>query len=344
MECTRIPTTLRLYQGEFPFFARPYMVGEYTVDRQRRMQLGRAAAKYVYTKSFGRVEMDLNIGYDTFEEKDGGDERVDMLLEWITRLSPAGGNLKKVLHETDMVCWRGLLTKIAVTPFSTNDHWRFLAHREKNVIFLCEESTDQTIQRKENMTMREKIMTYWGHKFEQYVTVDSNDTVPDTTGIVSCKEEFGVVSRSSIAAPNGPPIRLLYGAEIDAVDKDGQLVEMKTQRNALEGGFWKQKSLKWWLQSFLVGIEEIVVGYRDDNGIVFRVEPLRVDSLPRSGQWESSVCLRFLSRVLSAVRDSLTEDGMKCLVAFESRDVILKRLPDNHTDFLSKEFKIHFSL
>uniref|UniRef100_A0A183FBF0 Decapping nuclease n=1 Tax=Heligmosomoides polygyrus TaxID=6339 RepID=A0A183FBF0_HELPZ len=49
---------------------------------------------------------------------------------------------------------------------------------------------------------------------------------------------------------------------------DGDLIELKTQRRALEGTFWKQKSMKWWLQSFLLGIRDIVVGYRDDDGIV----------------------------------------------------------------------------
>ena len=62
-----------------------------------------------------------------------------------------------------------------------------------------------------------------------------------------------------------------FQAEIDAIDHAGALVEMKTQRGELEGGFWRWKAPKWWMQSFLVGIKQIVVGHRNDNGYVRKV-------------------------------------------------------------------------
>lgn len=37
--------------------------------------------------------------------------------------------------------------------------------------------------------------------------------------------------------------------------------------------------MKWWAQSFLVGIPQIVVGYRDDDGIVSRLETIEVKQL-----------------------------------------------------------------
>lgn len=41
----------------------------------------------------------------------------------------------------------------------------------------------------------------------------------------------------------------------------------------------RYKSLKWWAQSFLVGIQTIVCGYRDDNGIVGRLGAIDVNQL-----------------------------------------------------------------
>lgn len=38
--------------------------------------------------------------------------------------------------------------------------------------------------------------------------------------------------------------------------------------------------IKWWAQSFLVGIPEIVCGYRDDAGVVHRLESLQTQKLP----------------------------------------------------------------
>ena len=57
------------YRGSFPHFARPKAVGEYTVDTERKMKLGRSDAKYFYEKAIGDVNFDLNKGFDTFNEK-----------------------------------------------------------------------------------------------------------------------------------------------------------------------------------------------------------------------------------------------------------------------------------
>ncbi|VDK81665.1 unnamed protein product, partial [Cylicostephanus goldi] len=130
----------------FPRFGQPQRLGEYTVTRDRQLVPGREDAKYLYELALadgGRVRFDLNQGFDTFEEKEG-DERLDVLLDWVVSQAPRGGPLKKVLHEADFVCWRGLLTRIAATPFCPKDSWEFAAARIGGVIFLCERETEET--------------------------------------------------------------------------------------------------------------------------------------------------------------------------------------------------------
>ena len=39
--------------------------------------------------------------------------------------------------------------------------------------------------------------------------------------------------------------------------------------------------LKWWAQSFLVGIERVVVGFRDDDGTVHRLHAYATKQLPK---------------------------------------------------------------
>lgn len=51
------------------------------------------------------------------------------------------------------------------------------------------------------------------------------------------------------------------------------------------------KSMKWWAQSFIVGIPEIMVGYRDDDGVVSRLESMDVKQLRK----ESDVSNEILS-------------------------------------------------
>ncbi|KAK6041254.1 hypothetical protein COOONC_21241 [Cooperia oncophora] len=218
----RVSVDVKSNDRPFPRFGQPQRIGEYTVTRDRCVVSGREDAKYLYEAALadgGRARFDLNKGFSTFEEKVEGDERLDVLLDWIATQAPRGGPLKKVLHEADFVCWRGLLTRIAATPFCPKDSWEFAAARIGGVIFLCERETEETRQRKESMTQREKMMSYWGFKFEQYMTVTEKGGQPNVNEPVTCREEFAMVVKSTLAATVGRPIRLVYSGEVDAINK-----------------------------------------------------------------------------------------------------------------------------
>ena len=73
------------------------------------------------------------------------------------------------LH-TDFVCWRGLLTRLLCTPFENRDDWRIAITKFRGTYFLCEFETESKKVQKEQITPRQDEMTYWGWKFEQYVT------------------------------------------------------------------------------------------------------------------------------------------------------------------------------
>ena len=74
---------------------------------------------------------------------------------------------------TDFVTWRGLLTKIMITPFNRNESWGFLATKCNGTIYLRQVETEQEQQRCLNETARDKLMAYWGYKFEDYMTTSS---------------------------------------------------------------------------------------------------------------------------------------------------------------------------
>ena len=71
----------------------------------------------------------------------------------------------------------------------------------------------------------------------------------------------------------------------------------------------------------LVGIKEVVVGWRDDAGIVEQVETIPVSSLPRIGMdWKPNVCANFLLLFTSFVQKELLRDSedQVFLVSFSS--------------------------
>jgi hypothetical protein len=60
----------------------------------------------------------------------------------------------------------------------------------------------------------------------------------------------------------------------------GDFIELKTQFQKLGlGKFWPEKEMKWWLQSYLVGIERLIVGMRDKDGIVQRLQEVKIQDL-----------------------------------------------------------------
>jgi len=105
------------------------------------------------------------------------------------------------------------------------------------------------------MSDREKLMTYWGHNFERCLLNNNSESPNQKVGQVNLNEEFCSIVRSKLNDTH----RMIFGGETDCVDvESGEYVELKTNR-IIETArqqelFEKNKIVKWWLQSFLIGI------------------------------------------------------------------------------------------
>ena len=67
---------------------------------------------------------------------------------------------------------------------------------------------------------------------------------------------------------------------------------------------YERKLLKFWIQSFLLGVPKIIVGFRSQNGILQRLEELETKNLPgivkRQGRgiWDGNLCINFTAAFL----------------------------------------------
>lgn len=71
----------------FPSFHKPVIVGFYSVDVNRQMHMGAGNLKYLHHDS-SSIKHDLNVGFENYVGKKRtfeNDERIDTLLEWMTR-------------------------------------------------------------------------------------------------------------------------------------------------------------------------------------------------------------------------------------------------------------------
>lgn len=67
---------------------------------------------------------------------------------------------------------------------------------------------------------------------------------------------------------------------------------------------FERKLMKFWIQSFLLGVPKIIVGFRDQNGILVRIEEMETEKIPgtvkRSGKatWDGNMCINFAAGFL----------------------------------------------
>lgn len=322
------------YDGRFPSFRKPSEIGFFSLDSERKFHNDNHQMKYIsLPHNLKNVYMDLNAGYENAIRKDfGKKEKIDILLTWILLHQE---EVKHIFHvpnsnkpQIDFVCFRGLLTTIGTTIYENKDDWLICATKFRSVIYLCAFDTEDHVHRRETATERDKQMSAWGYKFEQYLVTDTPNSQPNLSIPVNEKEEYCIVLKGRLNNHT-----LLYSAEVDGKDPfyrnfDGDpkstqcYLELKTSRMITSDrqylNFGRFKLLKWWLQSFLVGIPKIISGFRDDHGIVRNLEIFPVSQIPKmsENQWSPSSILNFTSHFMDFIRHCVIKDDPQIVYKF----------------------------
>lgn len=324
----------------------PKIVGCYSLDSERNYQPNFSRLKYLVPHHGNDVNFDLNRGFKQFLNKPPGaarDEKIDHLLEFIAK------NFRKLrqpeqerILRYDFVCFRGLLTKIMITPFE-QENWTIRATCLNGTIYMWSWEEERDFPHKDKFV-------HWGYKFENYMFSKLPHQTPDANEPANANEEFCVMFSTRV---NNTLV--LYGAEVDGVNSSVvidernellngvKLVEVKTSRiitNQKGERTFLQKTLKWFCQSFLVGIENVYVGLRDDRGVVKTVEKYPVNDLPNkaAGLWNKKDCLKFLDAFLKfaqRVVGNQSEPYVTWLFNFDCRNSVVNvRKVENNLDYL----------
>ena len=132
-----------------------------------------------------------------------------------------------------------------------------IAVKWKDTIYLHKEETVEHKLRRQNPTQREKDMTSWGYKFEQYMTTDSADKVPDDKEPVIEQEQFYCTLRSEFGN-----FSVVHTAEIDGLEISERIEVISlwkivlrilmnndpppsTNQSTSFNSFWPHTGLKW---------------------------------------------------------------------------------------------------
>ncbi|KAJ3187562.1 Suppressor of the cold-sensitive snRNP biogenesis mutant brr1-1 [Irineochytrium annulatum] len=196
---------------------------------------------------------------------------------------------------------RGIMTKICCTPYATDD-WDLRVTYYQGTVYIMEAEKLEEKSRAYGSSDREKMMTYWGYRFESLMTADNPPSASALHGTQESNvgtEEYEVntnIQFCSVVKTKLGANELLIGAEVDCIDTDSDkgtsssarqklYAELKTNRiitnDRQRKSFEKFKLLRVYFQSWLAGVPNIVVGFRDDDGWVKTIEKFKTLEIPR---------------------------------------------------------------
>ncbi|KAI9826244.1 MAG: hypothetical protein M1819_007412 [Sarea resinae] len=135
-----------------------------------------------------------------------------------------------------------------------------------------------------------------------------------------------------------------------ATDQPINWVELKTAaeiRSDKDMLKFERKLLKFWIQSFLLGVPKIVVGFRTPDGILTRLEELETKSLPGNvkrmgrGSWDGNLCINFAAAFLEFLKNTITTEGGVYRIRHRERNSVVevfKVEETGHGNILTPEF------
>uniref|UniRef100_A0A914PIC9 Decapping nuclease n=1 Tax=Panagrolaimus davidi TaxID=227884 RepID=A0A914PIC9_9BILA len=333
-----------------PIDAKPIHISDFWLDRQRNVNIGREAFKYYDHQSFAskkKLDFNLSDGIATFDPRPL-DEGLTNILSYILKITQPNTSLKQAVSNADFVCFRGTLTDLALTPYSKNDTgFKFVILKFHGVFFIMQLDTDAILEERAKGSTRLKRLTYWGQKFETFIFAAKGE-IPDTKSPVSTWiETLGCFSMTLSPRTLERPLNVFYVAEVDGLDKStGKYIEAKTTTKVdFTKPYAAKKSLRWWIQSYFAGIDKIILGTRSYNGIVKKLEWIKLRDIQHKYRlhWDPNVCMQSVYRILESVRnfyDRNVENGEMLVIERKpnSKSIHSSKVSAKKYPVLSSEF------
>ena len=222
-------------------------------------------------------------------------------VEVVVRAALAAGTSP---FSASVLTFRSNLNKLGNTLCDARTAWTVDACLVRSTLFL--DIVKPELQGGEDSPEQRRFQA-WGYVFEARCT---------GAAVADANQETSVLVRTSVGS-----VSVLLGAEIDCYDAESlppgapctlpSLRELKTFKQPAHAGAWRtlyrSRHPKWWLQSHLAGVTQLLLGARDDQGVVRAVHAVPTADLPRlsaaNGEpWSPSQTLALTQDVLAWFR------------------------------------------
>ncbi|KAK0116303.1 decapping endonuclease targeting mRNA [Cadophora gregata] len=345
------------FVGQSAAIKRPKEIACFSYDDKHQFRLDDSSIRYYYPPTIGA---DLSRGFDTFEKlDDAADDHLDSLLKTVMELEKETGKRT----ETDLITWRGMMTKFMGAIFSDRDGFEmnatlFQVFIEENHEYKRQSQARQSRQFSQPGRPSQDMMSFWGYKFETLCLLPQpwDETPRDyienrENEIVNNHAQYCSVVKTGIGSTT-----MVLGGEVDALwdskPEDGgpiKWVELKTSAEIRHDGDLmnlERKLMKFWIQSFLLGVPKIIVGFRTQDGFLKRIEEMDTASIPSTvkrrgkGTWDGNMCINFAAGLLDFLKATIRGDGVWRIRRKERSPAIdVFRIEEaGHGDIISDDF------
>nr|XP_057905707.1 decapping and exoribonuclease protein-like [Doryrhamphus excisus] len=322
-----ISTQKQHYDKDMVPFDQRVEVGSFSIDSEGRFRHDRSQLKY-YVEPDQAPHFDLRDGYnDHYVESDESQKFcMNRILRWIL----ANKESSDCLRDVDFVTSRGRLTKLLTTPYDKASSWSLAVTKFRGIFYINEIEREAARENRLCRTDNEKRLIYSRQNFHKYLCSDEIDSPPDSNGVVNFNEAFFSVVQSCLSNHS-----LLFCGLVDCRDKNpGALNPPACYFNLKTTKKDQFLLLKWWAQSFLLGVPRIITGFRNDDDVVVSMKTYEVSDIPGLVQGEVNC---FCSDFLSFVKSVATEDNPRVVYRFLRpccSDVICTVYKDSSYSFL----------
>jgi len=283
-------------------FQRPLPLISFSYNERRELEFSDAAMRYYIDPPPGA---DLGFGYDRWVRRPEEKGRLDGLLKAISEVRRRGSSSSDI----GVISWRGVMTKIITAPYEDRDGWELNIMHKNGTLYFEEFISDSRLKEKDDMTPQQRVQTYYGYAFESWCTASRPDAPSGWGGDVDTSIQWCRVVKTKLG-----DMRIVIGGEVDCVKNDGQMVELKTSMNIRgyrDEERFEKKLLKFYFQSFLLGVPEIIVGFRTPNGQIATLQSFKTLEMPRMvrgkpNAWDAQICLDWGERFLTWVKKIVT--------------------------------------
>ncbi|KAI5475564.1 RAI1-like domain containing protein [Pseudohyphozyma bogoriensis] len=328
-------------------FQLPSHLTSFSYSPTRDLLLDERRDEAIATYVEPRIGVDLNQGFEECVWRDGSvDEGLDALLNtlqsWVTSAPSTSTSATTnpsldVIQRASIITWRGMLTKLMLAVYELEnkvqgrraDGWEMNAMIVDGVLYLEDANSPAKLSSKTASEQSYKIQSYYGYSFESFCTSrpsasSSSSTPPPPSSTDPFETPNTNVQWCSVVKTSLGPHRVILGGEVDCLHEDWEkrgrvdtkdFVELKTniviQSERDEVMFERQKLLKHYVQSFLLGVPTITVGFRTRAGILSALQTFQTLSIPRLVRgkphaWDPLACLAsgnaLIDFIISSIR------------------------------------------